>query len=167
MCTFFSFCTDEKGNKYYFNDEQRKTICKTHHYSPDSHTSIADYYEFKGRKEDLLNKYEYDPIQHDLKEDTIIFEEDYDKVLEWCKSLDFYNIDQKAAKGLEIVKQYEGKRFRVKSSCEEPSYNWGRINRNSIGTIIGFDKSDNILIFSFPEQPKWYGILEEMEEVFD
>lgn len=165
MCEFFSFVTDEKGNKYYFNDGQRNTICKDQKYDPDSHTSITDYYGFIGKKEDLLNKYEYDVIEQILKKDTIIFDEDQDKLLEWCKSLDFNFIDLKSYTLLNIFKLHKGKKFKVKSSCERPKYGWGDITHNSIGTVV--KSFTDGFTFNFPEQNDWFGVIEEMEEIIN
>ena len=63
MCKFFSIVSDAKGNFYYFDWKQRQEILKGKiKESADSHTSIADFYGFKGQKEDKLNKYEYNPL---------------------------------------------------------------------------------------------------------
>ena len=53
MCDFFSFNT-YKGEKYYFNAEQRKTEAE-----PDSHSRIAEVFLGSTIKEDKCNKYEY------------------------------------------------------------------------------------------------------------
>jgi len=168
MCHFFSFVTDIKGNKYYFNQEQRNTICKENKYEPDSHTSIADFYGFNGNKEDLLNKYEYNPYLEVLHEDTITFSEDFNQIWNWCKSLDFKTIDllqsQKIESNKQFVSQYKGKFFKVNQECIKPSGGWGKINYISIGKCVGIDK-DGWLLFNFPEQEEWCGKIEEMIKV--
>lgn len=98
MCEFFSFCGID-GKYLYFNAEQRQKILKDEgefrglEYNPDSHTSIAHFYGYRGRKEDTLRKYEYNPLSR-----TIYFRSDgadraeADRVREWVKSLDFRTI---------------------------------------------------------------------------
>jgi len=60
MCRFFSFCSDGDGNPLFFNAEQRKKLQLEGCF--DSHTTIADFYGYKGEKEDRLNKYEYNHL---------------------------------------------------------------------------------------------------------
>ena len=67
MCQFFSLVSDGMGNIFYFDWKLRKKCLegkeiKGHHYVADSHTSIADYFGYKGEKEDTLNKYEFNPL---------------------------------------------------------------------------------------------------------
>ena len=60
MCNFFSLVSDGKGKIMYFDYKIRKQIIagKSNYENTDSHTSIADYYGYKGSGEDTLNKYE-------------------------------------------------------------------------------------------------------------
>ena len=63
MCEFFSCVSNGQGAIWYFDWELRKRcISGELDYSPDSHTSIADYYGFGGEKEDHMNKYEFNPL---------------------------------------------------------------------------------------------------------
>jgi hypothetical protein len=95
MCRFFSFCSDGKGKLFYFNAEQREALKQSnpHNYEPDSHTSIADFYGYKGAKEDTLNKWEYDPLLHNLVADQINTTNDNTKVSALMASLDFKTIE--------------------------------------------------------------------------
>jgi hypothetical protein len=168
MCQFFSFVTDDKGNKYYFNYEQRKTVCKDNSYEPDSHTSIADYYGFKREKEDLLNKYEYDPFNKKLTEDTITFLEDRDKVLEWCNKLDFNTIDPKIEKSLTLV----GKRVKIKiSPNKETVYTRDGVTNKEIGFVerVVYKKNGVELVIYWPESfgHNWRGVLNEVKFIDD
>lgn len=65
MCKFFSFVTNGNGIPMYFDKKLRRQIYgkKLNYENPDSHTSIADYFGYKGVKEDKLNKYEYCPFR--------------------------------------------------------------------------------------------------------
>src|SRR3990172_1303019 len=93
MCNFFSLVSNGKGKIYYADVKLRKSShwAKTET-SPDSHTSIADYFGFKGEKEDLLNKYEYNPLTKKLVKDQLNAEDDSKSVEEQCRKLDFKEI---------------------------------------------------------------------------
>ena len=55
MCDFFSLNSDGKGKIMYFDWALReKCLSKELNYEPDSHTSIADFFGYKGKKEDSL-----------------------------------------------------------------------------------------------------------------
>ena len=56
------------------------------------HTSIADFYGFKGKKEDKLNKYEYNPLTRDFKIDQMNTVDDKCLIEEFCRELDFKTI---------------------------------------------------------------------------
>ena len=95
MCKFFSCVSTGNGKPMYFDWELRKKVLsgELKNYEPDSHTSIADYFGYKAEKEDVLNKYEYDPI-------TKIFtidqqnakEKDHEEIHEWLQKADWKNI---------------------------------------------------------------------------
>ena len=93
MCNFFSLVSNGKGKIYYADAKLRKSShwAKTET-SPDSHTSIADYFGFKGEKEDLLNKYEYNPLTQKFVKDQLNAEDDSRSVEEQCRKLDFKKI---------------------------------------------------------------------------
>lgn len=88
MCNFFSFLTTDKGDYLYFNAKQRKEL---NFEMVDSHSKIAWVY-YNQNKSCKVNAYEYNPITQELTKDAINFEEDYNKVLVWCKNIDFKTI---------------------------------------------------------------------------
>ena len=94
MCKFFSLISDGNGKACYFDAKLRADVkqglIKVE--SPDSHTSIADYYGFKGSKEDTVNKWEYNPITRVLTEDNIAVDNDKFFVEKVCQELDFKEI---------------------------------------------------------------------------
>jgi hypothetical protein len=78
---------------YYFDSVIRKKIIKGElKYEQDSHTSIADYYGFKGKKEDSLNKYEYNPLIKVFIIDQLNTVDDSKQIKEFCDNLDFTTI---------------------------------------------------------------------------
>ena len=92
MCDFFSFNFDGK-EFYWFDWELRKKVLAGKlDYEPDSHTSIADYFGFKGEKEDKLNKYEYNPLTKKFRVDQINIKDDHRKAEVWVKGLDFKKV---------------------------------------------------------------------------
>jgi hypothetical protein len=93
MCKFFSVVSDGKGKIMYFDWELREKCIKGDlSYEPDSHTSIADYFGYKGLKEDVLNKYEYNPLTKKFQVDQLNTKDDSKKVEKFCKKLDFKTI---------------------------------------------------------------------------
>jgi len=92
MCNFFSFNSD--GKEFYWFDWKlrKKVLAGKLDYEPDSHTSIADYFGFKGKKEDSLNKYEYNPLTKEFRVDQINIKDDSKKAEKWVKSLDFKKV---------------------------------------------------------------------------
>ena len=90
MCNFFSLVSDGKGKIFYFDWTLReKCIKKELNFEPDSHTSIATHFGFDGKKEDSLNKYEYNPLTKVFTVDQINTKDDRKNVEEQCHSLDF------------------------------------------------------------------------------
>ena len=92
MCQFFSLISDGKGKAYYFDAKVRKQILMGKiDYMLDSHTSIADYFGFTSKKEDEVNKYEYNPL---LKKFQIELHttDDSKQIKKFCKKLDFKTI---------------------------------------------------------------------------
>ena len=94
MCNFFSCVSTGDGCPMYFDAKLRKQCLSGKLTSnPDSHTLIADYFGYKGEKEDTLNKYEYNPITKEFKVDQINNNvDDSDKVEKVLKTLDFKTI---------------------------------------------------------------------------
>ena len=93
MCKFLSVVSDGKGNPYYFDHKIRKKILSGKlKYELDSHTSIADYFGYKGAKEDTLNKYEYSPLTRLFEIDRLNTTYDSKQIQEFCEKLDFKKI---------------------------------------------------------------------------
>jgi hypothetical protein len=91
MCKFFSCISDGNGKIFYLDAVQREET-KGRYESPDSHTSIADYYGFKGAKEDKVNKYEFNPILRTFTVDQINTTDDSEAINKKCKRLNFKKI---------------------------------------------------------------------------
>ena len=93
MCKFFSLVSDGKGKAYYFDWELRKQcLAEKMDYEPDSHTSIAEYYDYRGEKEDTLNKYEYNPLTKEFTIDQLNTTNDSKQIEQFCKDLNFKTI---------------------------------------------------------------------------
>jgi len=101
MCNFFSFVTDNNGNKYYFDWKQRKEHMADGKDSSelDSHSYIAEFYGFEDtnspfnkKQEKYLNKYEYNPLTKEFTKDYIGKFDDSKEAEEWVKSVDFKTI---------------------------------------------------------------------------
>ena len=93
MCQFFSCVSDGEGKIYYFDWELRqRCLSGDLDYIPDSHTSIADYFGFVGAKEDILNKYEYNPLTQKFTIDQINTTDDSLFVNQQMMLLDFATI---------------------------------------------------------------------------
>ena len=90
MCQFFSLVSAGDSKPLYFDAKIRKKILnKELKYELDSHTSIADYYGYKGSKEDTLNKYEYNPITKLFQVDQLNTIDDSKEINKFCNELDF------------------------------------------------------------------------------
>ena len=90
MCKFFSLTSDGRGEIRYFDWAQRKRILDGElDYGPDSHTSINDFYGYKGELEDCRNKYEYNPITGVFTVDAIHGKDDRQEVEKKVRALDF------------------------------------------------------------------------------
>ena len=91
MCQPISACSDGKGNIYAFSWEERKRIYEGDlvgkSYDCDSHTSIADFYGFKGEKEDRLNKWEFNFETGEIIADQVNTTNDLKEVLTWLKKV--------------------------------------------------------------------------------
>src|SRR4030065_560767 len=96
MCQFFSLVTHPSTQKIMFcNWEDRKLILsgELEIESPDSHSSIAKLHGYKGKAEDKLNKYEYNPLTKVFTVDQINNEiDDSAEVEAYCRRLDFKKI---------------------------------------------------------------------------
>ena len=56
-----------------------------------------------------------------------------------------------------------GQLVRVKPTVDRPRYKWGNVKRGSVGVVAGIKKGD--VIVDFPEQPRWHGLMKELEPV--
>ena len=93
MCKFFSGVSDGKGKFMYFDSKLRKECLSGKlNYNPDSHTSIADYFGYKGKREDVLNKYEYNPLTKVFEIDQLNSKDDSERIKDACLNLDFKKI---------------------------------------------------------------------------
>jgi len=93
MCNFFSCVSDGKGKVMYFDWELRKKCLSGElNYDPDSHTSIADYFGHKGAMEDVLNKWEYNPLTKVFKADQINTNDDSVLVRRFVEQLDWKKV---------------------------------------------------------------------------
>ena len=91
MCQFFSCVSDGKGNVMYFDAKMRQKILagETEYQDTDSHTSIAHFYGYRGREEDKLNKYEYNPLTTRFRIDQLNADDDSKQIKAFCMGLDF------------------------------------------------------------------------------
>ena len=92
MCQFLSLVSDGKGKMFYFGYAIRKDIIagKLKYESTDSHTSICDYFKLK---EDVMNKYEFNPLTKEFTVDQINNKRDDRKSVEkQCNKLNFKKI---------------------------------------------------------------------------
>jgi len=94
MCQFFSCVSDGRGKVYYFAAEMRRQIIagETEYQDTDSHTSIAHHYGFRGQDEDMLNKYEYNPLTGRFIIDQQNTTYDAIEVEAFCRALDFSTV---------------------------------------------------------------------------
>ena len=93
MCQFFSVTSNGSGQIKYFDWELRKKCLSGElDYNPDSHTSINDYFGFKGIREDKRNKYEYNPITGKFIVDKINGKNDRNSVEKKVRAIDFKTI---------------------------------------------------------------------------
>jgi len=158
MCKFFSLVSNGDGKPLYFDAKIRKKILRGElSYETDSHTSIADYFGFIGKKEDKLNKYEYNPLTKvfniDQKNNP---KDDSSKIKKFCENLDFKLIVpeliikpiihpfkdlscEKVSKGdLELLKQWDSVWASVRDSVGDSVWDsvWASV-RDSVGDRVG------------------------------
>ena len=95
MCNFFSVVSDPRTRDImYFRAAIRKDIIagESKYTDTDSHTSIADFFGYKGKDEDQLNKYEYNPLTEEFTVDQINGKDDSKRVEKFCRGLDYKTI---------------------------------------------------------------------------
>jgi hypothetical protein len=92
MCKFFSFVTDGKTNRFFFNDEKRSELIQSNpeDYNFDSHSSICKLFNLK---EDNSNKYEFNPLTGEFTVDQINNKSDDHALAEkWVRALNFKTV---------------------------------------------------------------------------
>ena len=91
MCKFFSFLTEPEnhgGQRFYFDWDYRKNHLRGDNY--DSHSTLAKVF---GLKEDICNKYEYNPLTKSFEIDQINSEINDSVTAEnWVNQLDFSKV---------------------------------------------------------------------------
>ena len=98
MCNFLTFCSDPTKpipERFLYFDwpYRQKIIAGELKYEADSHTSIADFYGYKGVAEDTLNKYEYNPLLARFKVDQINNKvNDAPEAEAWVRALDLKKV---------------------------------------------------------------------------
>ena len=58
-----------------------------------------------------------------------------------------------------------GDKVRVKPSVLTPTYKWGSVSHNSIGTVTSINPNGRDIMVDFPQQAHWTGVIDEMEIV--
>ena len=137
MCKFFSCVSTGDGKPIYFDWELRKKVLsgELKNYKPDSHTSIADYFGYKAEKEDILNKYEYNPLTKVFTIDQQNAKiKDHIEIHEWLEKADWKtivepliikpiinpfvdrNITEATPEDLELLKKWASVRASVRAS---------------------------------------------------
>ena len=136
MCKFFSLVSDPKLDKImYFDWPLREKVLKgeLQQYESDSHTSIADYFGYKSKKEDILNKYEYNPLTKEFVVDQLNSDDDTKKVKGFCLNLDFKTIvPQLLIKP--IVHPFEIESPKITKEHLKLLKNWASV-RDSVGSV--------------------------------
>ena len=89
MCKFFSFVSNGRGVFRYLDSIQRKQFIdgKIKIESPDSHTSILEYYNITGRQQDKWNKYEYNFLTQKIRVDCINARDDREQAEAWARKI--------------------------------------------------------------------------------
>ena len=154
MSSFFSLVSAGDGKALYFDAKIRQKIKnKELDYGEDSHSSISSYYGYQGEKEDILNKYEYNPITRifkiDQKNNPI---DDSEIIKKFCDQLDFktvvpklnvhqlidpfkdFSIVKTTEKDLKLLKKWISIRASVENSIGDSV--WDSV-RASVGNSIG------------------------------
>ena len=90
MCKFFSFVTEPEnhgGQRFYFDWEYRKDSLSD---GNDSHSTICEHFKLK---EDVCNKYEYNPLLFTFEVDQINSQvDDRIQAEDWVRKLDFKKV---------------------------------------------------------------------------
>ena len=186
MCRFFSLNSDGKGKIMYSDWEARKEyLAGKRQGLPDSHTSIAYDHGYKGRAEDTLNKYEYNPLTKHFRADQLNTKDDSKQVKRFCHRLDFKAIvpqliikpivnpfiDRKALRmskeDIELLRKWDSVRASVWDSVWRSV---GRSARRSVGDSVWDSVRDSVwdsvraYVGSFFDLPGWKGITHKRGE---
>jgi len=90
MCKFFSFVTEPEnhgGQRFYFDWDYRKDNLSD---GNDSHSTICEHFKLK---EDVCNKYEYNPLLFTFEVDQINSQvDDRIQAEDWVRKLDFKKV---------------------------------------------------------------------------
>ena len=137
MCEFFSIVSKGDGEPIYCDWNIRKQVLegKIHMESPDSHTSIATHFGYKGEKEDSLNKYEYNPLTKVFTVDQINTTDDKCLIEEWVRKLDFKTIVPHLSLGV-IKNPLETKNKKVSKKDLQLLKEWVSV-RDSVWDSVG------------------------------
>ncbi len=145
MCKFFSVTSDGRGEIRYFDWAQRKRILDGElDYNSDSHTSINDFFGYKGELEDCRNRYEYNPITGVFTVDAIYGEDDSAEVERKVRVLDFSLIVPQL-----VIKPIKNpllvKRKHLEPNAEEISMlrSWGSVEA-SVEASVGASVWDSV-----------------------
>ena len=137
MCDFFSFVTDSRNRKYYFDWELRK---QKEVFNPqgqsidsfDSHSEICAYFDIDC---DKVNKYEYNPLLKVLKTDQINIKDRTESAEVWVKKLDFKTIVEPLIIK-KIVNPLRAKKTTVTKEHIELLKQWASV-RDSVWDSVG------------------------------
>ena len=147
MCKFFSLVSDGKGKIMFFDWKLRQECMSGNlKYEPDSHTSIADYFGYKGKKEDTLNKYEYNPLTREFTIDQLNTTDDSDKVKEFCRNLDFKTIIPKLIVK-PIIHPFKIKSHKVTKADIDNLHKWASVGASvwaSVWASVGASVGDSV-----------------------
>jgi len=148
MCQFFSLISNGKGKAYWFDAKIRKQILMGEvDYTLDGHTSIADYFGFKGRGEDRINKYEYNPLLKTFQINQLNTTDDSKQIKKFCENLDFKRVVPELIIK-PIVHPFQKNRKRITQKDIELLKKWALVRNsdwdsiensiwNSIGDSVG------------------------------
>jgi len=141
MCKFFSLVSKGNGKALYFDSELRKRCkdgdLKDRNYEVDSHTSIADYYGYKGMMEDRLNKYEYNPLTKKFTIDQINTKDDSEQIKVFCNRLNFKKIIPELNSHPIINPLIDIKTLKVTKKDKELLKEWIKVRDSVKGSIVG------------------------------
>ena len=129
MCSFFSFCMDEYGKKYYFDWAQRQEMKFE---GADSHDHIISAYKLKDAK---INCFEYNPLLKTFRVDKINVIDNRVQAEEWVKKLDFKKIVEPLIIK-EIINPLTGKSKKPTKGDVALLKKWASVG-DSVGASVG------------------------------